>query len=154
MRIVAVLALLSATVTSGAHADSLAQLRLPRLAMDVPVYSGTSQQTLALGAGLVAGTAAPGQVGNAAISAHRYSHFEPLRHVRVGDLVELEVAQSTQHYRVQEVFITDALDVSVLEPSAQQILTLITCYPFDYKGFAPDRLIVRAVRETTPERQN
>ena len=151
MRIVAlVLSLLLAVAASGVHADNLAQLRLPRLDMDVPVYSGASQQTLALGAGLVAGTAELGEIGNAAISAHRYSHFKPLQHVRVGDLVELEVAQGTQQYRVQEVFITDALDISVLAPSAEQILTLITCYPFDYKGFAPDRLIVRAVRETAP----
>ena len=145
-----ILVLLLAASVSNVHAENVAELRLPRLDMNVPVYSGTSQRTLALGAGLVAGTAAPGQVGNAAISAHRYSHFKPLQHVRVGDLVELEVADGTQQYRVQEVFITDALDVSVLDPSAQQMLTLITCYPFDYQGFAPDRLIVRAVREKPP----
>jgi sortase (surface protein transpeptidase) len=49
-----------------------------------------------------------------------------------------------QRFQVGEIFITDPLDVSVLEPANGRILTLITCYPFHYVGFAPDRLIVRA----------
>lgn len=147
MRLFGLISLLLLAAPSAALADNLAQLRMPRLAIDVAVYQGTSQQTLALGAGAVVGTALPGQEGNAAISAHRYSHFKPLQNVRVGDVVELDVAGGTQRYRVEDVFITDALDVSVLDASSRQILTLITCYPFDYDGFAPDRLIVRAARQ-------
>jgi len=37
-------------------------------------------------------------------------------------------------------------DVAVLNPSAGQVLTLVTCYPFYYVGAAPDRFIVRAER--------
>jgi sortase A len=33
-----------------------------------------------------------------------------------------------------------------LEPSADQLLTLVTCYPFYYTGPAPKRFIVRARR--------
>jgi hypothetical protein len=39
---------------------------------------------------------------------------------------------------------TDPLHVGMLEPAERRMLTLITCYPFHYVGFAPDRLIVRA----------
>ena len=38
----------------------------------------------------------------------------------------------------------DPLDISVLDSTDESILTLITCYPFYYVGFAPDRYIVRA----------
>jgi sortase A len=34
--------------------------------------------------------------------------------------------------------------VSVLEPTPDSTLTLITCYPFNYIGAAPQRFVVRA----------
>jgi hypothetical protein len=34
----------------------------------------------------------------------------------------------------------------VLAPTSEEVLTLITCYPFRVLGHAPDRFIVRAVR--------
>jgi hypothetical protein len=37
-------------------------------------------------------------------------------------------------------------DVSVLAPTSEQALTLITCYPFWVLGRAPDRFVVRAAR--------
>lgn len=112
--------------------------------MDVPVYTGTSQRILALGSGHVVGTASPGQPGNAAISAHRGTHFKPLQHINKGDVIELDTATGSERYQVTEVFVTDALDVSVLDESDTQLITLITCFPFTYQGFAPDRFIVRA----------
>jgi sortase A len=41
-------------------------------------------------------------------------------------------------------------DVSVIEPTDEPALTLVTCYPFDYVGSAPERFIVRAVRVDKP----
>jgi hypothetical protein len=35
-----------------------------------------------------------------------------------------------------------------LHSSGNEILTLVTCYPFYFVGFAPDRFIVRAERVT------
>jgi len=42
-------------------------------------------------------------------------------------------------------------DVSVLNPTPGQTLTLVTCYPFSYIGAAPKRFIVRA--EMTADRR-
>jgi sortase A len=39
-------------------------------------------------------------------------------------------------------------DVGVLDPGENEILTLVTCYPFYFVGFAPGRFIVRAERVT------
>jgi sortase A len=38
-------------------------------------------------------------------------------------------------------------DVWVLDPIDHDVLTLITCYPFTYVGAAPQRFVVRAVRQ-------
>ena len=51
------------------------------------------------------------------------------------------------NYKVSEILIVDPLDTSVLEPTDQDTITLITCYPFYFIGFAPDRFIVRATKE-------
>jgi len=49
-----------------------------------------------------------------------------------------------QHFEVFDISIVDALEVSVLDPTDTTVLTLITCHPFYYQGYAPDRYIVRA----------
>ena len=51
-------------------------------------------------------------------------------------------------YHVERTWIVDPEDVSVLDPTTTPALTLVTCYPFYYVGSAPERFIVRAVRDT------
>ena len=126
--------------------SAIAQLRIPRLAMVVPVFDGTHRATLDQGAGFITGTTALGRTGNSAISGHRDKHFKPLQHALVGDVIEVEIDQEIQRFEIEEIFITDPLDLKVLDPTASQILTLITCFPFEYQGYAPDRYIVRARR--------
>ena len=123
----------------------LALLEIERLNMQVPVYPGTDRITLNRGAGIVDGTAYPGEQGNMALSAHRDGFFRPLKDIRVGDVITVRQLQGADQFLVQDIFITDPLDLSVLEPTDKATITLITCYPFYYVGFAPDRLIVRAV---------
>ena len=52
------------------------------------------------------------------------------------------------HYRVVSTKVVSPHDVAVLAPSGNEILTLVTCYPFYFVGPAPDRFIVRAERVT------
>jgi sortase A len=47
-------------------------------------------------------------------------------------------------YAVATTRIVEPSDVSVLAATADPTLTLVTCYPFDYVGTAPQRFIVRA----------
>ena len=130
----------------------LALLAIERLDLQVPVFPGTDRFTLNRGAGLVDGTAYPGESGNIVLSAHRDSFFRPLKDIRVGDTIALRTLEASQRFKVAEIFITDPLDISVLDPTDTPTLTLITCYPFYYVGFAPERLIVRAVPVDGDER--
>jgi len=121
-----------------------ALLTIPRLEIKVPVFLGTDPITLNRGAGVVDGTARPGESGNVAISGHRDSFFRPLEHIAVGDVITLRTLDREQRYAVTDIRIVDPLDVDVLEPTEASVLTLITCYPFHYVGYAPDRFVVRA----------
>jgi sortase A len=44
---------------------------------------------------------------------------------------------------VTQLKIVEPTDVSVLDPTDEPSVTLVTCYPFYYVGNAPQRYIVR-----------
>ena len=64
-------------------------------------------------------------------------------------LLQLSVTTShgTLAYRVVGFRVVEPNDLSVLSPTDDDTLTLITCYPFRYVGSAPQRFIVTARRE-------
>ena len=130
--------------------EPLAVLHIPRIGLDVPVLKGTSDATLDRGAGHVEDTAMPGTPGNSGIAGHRDGFFRGLKDVSVGDAIELETLRETQTYRIERTWIVNPDDVSVLDPTSAQSITLVTCYPFYFVGSAPQRYIVRAVRDGAP----
>lgn len=124
--------------------EPLAVLAIPALDIAVRVYEDGVPLALEAGGSWVTGTAEPGSVGNVAIAGHRDSFFRPLEGIPKGTEIHLSTARSTQTFEVVEVSIVDALDIQPLDPTDQTVLTLITCHPFRYRGYAPDRYIVRA----------
>ena len=124
--------------------ETLAVLRIPTRNIEVPVFDSTDEAALNRGSGHVTGTALPGENGNVAIAAHRDGFFRGLKDIEIGDEIELVTLAGQQTYRVSDLQIVDPLDVSVLEQVDNDVVTLITCYPFYYMGSAPERFVVRA----------
>jgi sortase A len=129
----------------------LAILRVRRIGLEVPVLEGADDITLNRGAGHIDATAEPGTDGNSGIAGHRDGFFRVLKDIAVGDAVELETLYTIETYRVERSWIVDPEDVSVLDPTPNRSLTLVTCYPFYFVGSAPKRYIVRAAAETGPQ---
>ena len=123
----------------------LAMLKIERLNLEAPVYLGTDRVTLDRGVGIIESTAYLGEVGNIGISGHRDGFFRPLKDIKLGDVIEILTPTGVQEFEVSDITIVDALEVSVLDSTDTTVLTLITCYPFYYQGYAPDRYIVRAI---------
>lgn len=121
-------------------------LDVPRLGVSVMIVEGTGTRTLRRAAGHIAGTALPGQPGNAGISAHRDTFFRPLRNIRKDDAITITTLHGALRYRVVSTSIVDPSDVEVLDQGGEEALTLVTCYPFYFVGAAPRRFIVRAHR--------
>lgn len=130
--------------------DPVGILSVPRLKLSTAVVEGDSDEVLETSAGHLPDTPWPWQPGNAAIAAHRDGLFRELRHVKVGDVIEMKTARGDFQYRIAALSIVSPTDVSVLDETEQPSLTLITCYPFYYVGHAPKRFIVRAERTTPP----
>jgi sortase A len=130
----------------------LAVLRLARLGIEVAVLDGTDEWTLNRAVGLIEDTARPGSDGNVAIAGHRDGFFRGLKDIRAGDTLELESFGRVDSYRVEQTWIVEPEDVSVLDPTPTPSVTLVTCYPFYFVGSAPQRFIVRAERTHTRPR--
>src|SRR5579871_2275187 len=129
-----------------ASGDLIGLIKIPRLGMSVIVIEGTSARVLQRAAGHIPGTALPGQPGNVGISGHRDTFFQPLESIRPSDIIILTTLLGEYRYRVVSTRVVIPFDVEVLKTSRNEILTLVTCYPFYYVGPAPDRFIVRAER--------
>jgi sortase A len=139
-----------------AYEESLAQaasaplgiLRIPKIGLEVAVLEGTDDLTLNRAAGHIEDTAKPGEPGNIGIAAHRDGYFRGLKEVATGDTVELETLTGVDTYRITDIWIVKPDDVQVLDATPAPSLTLVACYPFYFVGHAPQRYIVRAVRES------
>jgi sortase A len=125
---------------------AIAALSIPRVQLSAIVLHGSDARTLQRGPGHLEHTAVPGDAGNIVIAGHRDSFFRPLRHIRLADDIFVQTRDGHYHYRVTSLRVVAPREVSVMAPTSEETLTLITCYPFWVLGHAPDRFIVRAAR--------
>jgi sortase A len=124
--------------------DVLGLMDIPRLGLSVAVLQGTSSHTLRLGAGHIESTPLPGEPGNSAIAGHRDTFFRDLKDILPNDEIQIQTSTELLRYQVDWVKVVDPADLSVLAPSTESALTLVTCYPFYLVGPAPQRFVVHA----------
>jgi sortase A len=138
-----------------ADTHPIARLQIPRLAYDEIVLEGATPRSLAFGPARLLSGAAPGEPGNLVLAGHRTSWFKPLAGIALGDIVELAWFDAHTHrlrhrsYVVQTINVVQPEDVSLLMPTADDALTLITCYPFNHGPHSPQRYVVRAAPAKT-----
>ncbi|WP_206447588.1 class C sortase [Agrococcus sp. KRD186] len=135
-------------------ADVMARIRIPSIAVDLPIYHGTDEATLRRGVGHLLGSALPvgGAGTHSVLTAHRGLPeavlFSDLDKVEVGDVFELEVYGEVLVYRVREVQVIDPGNTDLLLPeSGDDLVSLVTCTPL---GINSHRIIVTGERIATP----
>lgn len=126
----------------------IGRIEILRLGVSVVVVEGTDKPMLRRAVGHIIGTAFPGQPGNIGLAGHRDTFFRPLRNIQRNDVITLTTLGGEYRYRVVSTKVVSPYDVAVLNPDGNEILTLVTCYPFYFVGSAPSRFIVRAERVT------
>jgi len=116
---------------------------IPEIGLDNIVLKGADQNTLSYGLGLVDNDVNLYQNKyNIVISGHRDTHFNKLKSINKGDKVILEHIEGKSEYIVDDIVLVDPSEIEYLEKNKFNMLTLITCYPFNYIGDAPLRMIV------------
>jgi len=128
-----------------APADGLiGRIEIPRLLLSAVVVEGVDKTTLRRAVGHIPGTALPGEAGNVGLAGHRDTFFRPLKDMRIKDEIQLSTLKGIFKYEVVSLRVVDPHNVGVLAQSGENVLTLVTCYPFYFIGPAPKRWIVRA----------
>jgi sortase A len=122
----------------------IAEILVPRLGVRRVVLTGATGESMAFGLGHVDGTASPGTSGNVVIAGHRDTEAAFLRHVRIGDEVSVHTATGWRAYMVRETAVVSMRDGWVVEPSADDQLRLVTCYPFSGLRGGEQRYVVIA----------
>ncbi|MEZ5332730.1 MAG: class D sortase [Thermoanaerobaculia bacterium] len=128
-----------------APGSPVAKLSAAELSLDVVALEGVGGDVLRRGAGHFPGTALPGSPGNAAFAAHRDTFFRGLAGAEPGQRIRVETRDKTFLYAIESTRIVSPDAVEVVGPRpGGSFLTLVTCYPFDWIGPAPQRFVVRA----------
>lgn len=130
----------------------MARIRIPAIDVDLPVYHGTSDETLLRGAGHLEGSHLPvgGPSTRSVITAHRglanSTMFTNLNEVRKGDTFSVEVMGEVLTYQVFEVEVIEPTETSSLRArEGEDLVTLITCTPL---GVNSHRIVVTGKRIT------
>ena len=120
------------------------------LAMELPIYHGTSQEVLEKGAGHLFGTSLPvgGKSTHSVITGHtglgKARLFTDLTELKKGDLFYISVVSRNLAYRVDQISVVKPEDTGKLQiMDGEDYVTLMTCTPY---GINSHRLLVRGSR--------
>lgn len=135
--------------------DAFAYVRIPKLALTMPVYHGTSDAALSAGVGHVESTSLPvgGDDTHAVLSAHSgmsgMRAFDDIEKLSPGDVFGVHVLGDWYCYRVEssETVLPDEVDRFDIQPG-RDMVTLVTCVPY---GVNDHRYLVHAVRCPMPD---
>jgi sortase A len=112
----------------------IALIEIDKIDLKLPVLEGATKANMKHAAAHMKETAPLGEIGNAAIAAHRARTtgrlFNRLNEVVVGDVITVKTSDQVFNYEVYDISVVDPSDVSVLDGNDKdKILTLITCDP-------------------------
>ena len=125
----------------------VAELALPRLEQTQIILAGDSGRTLAFGPGLQEKHQISESASVKVISAHRDTHFNFLKHVVVGDKIELTMPDKKVSYTVVEQGVVDQRFFLSDLTRDDELLLLVTCYPFDtIQAGTDERYVVVATK--------
>lgn len=124
--------------------DNIGSLLIPVLKQKLPIIQGTGADELKKGVGHFIQSVLPGEEDNCVLSGHRDTVFAKLGKLKIGDQLIVQTSVGTYTYEIKRIRIVDKNDKTVIVPADHAVLTLTTCYPFNFVGSAPDRYIITA----------
>ena len=125
-------------------------VKIPKIGVRLPIYHGTTQTILAMGAGHLYGTDLPvgGKSRHTVVTAHTgmpdATMFDDLNTLKKGDYFYFDVQGKTFRYRVFRINVVEPNDIRLLRrEKGRDLATLITCTPY---GINTHRLLVTGYR--------
>ena len=123
-------------------------LYIPSIDLELPILTNVTEKGLNKTCARVTNTGAPG-CNNYCIMGHvmkNYGYiFNRLHEVRKGDIITVKARNYTYNYRVTEIFVTEGLDMNILEDVEGKQIVTVFCCSYQVKN---GRLVVRGELET------
>ena len=113
--------------------ESPTRLVIPAIGVDWPIVPGDGWEELKRGVGHRVGTVNPGERGNMVLSGHNDVFgevFKDLEALKNGDEIQVFAGGRMFKYQVRAKRIVLPSDLSVLQPTRDSVVTLITCHPY------------------------
>ncbi len=136
--------------------DVLGYIEIPSINIKLPIYYGTSVDTLKKGVGVLDGTSLPvgGENTHSVLSAHtglaNQKLFTDIDKLKDGDVFYLHILKKDLAYKVNQIKVVHPDEIDDLKISeGKDYVTLLTCYPY---GINTERLLVRGWRTDLSER--
>lgn len=137
------------------YQDAMGRIVIPEIAVDLPIYHGTSAETLDRGVGHLFGTHLPvgGEGTRSLLTAHtglsQATLFDNVKDLETGDVFYVSVAGENFKYEIDtiETVLPDETD-SLAPVAGEELVTLITCTPY---GINTHRLLVTGHRVAMDE---
>ena len=117
------------TILAEENTDVIGHLKIDSIGLNGPIKDGTELSVLKTGIGHFKDT--PHFSGNICFAAHNRGYnqnfFERLNEVKKGDKVEYITKYETQEYYISEIKEISETDLTVLNPTQEDQITMITC---------------------------
>lgn len=127
-----------------AEGDKIGSLSIPVLKQTLPIIEGTGTDDLKRGVGHFVQSVLPGEADNCVLSGHRDTVFTRLGKMKIGDRFVVRTSAGTFNYEIKRIRIVGKDDRTVIVPTDHAVLTVSTCYPFNFVGPAPKRYVLVA----------
>ena len=125
-------------------------VEIPKIAIKLPIYHGTSDEALSNGVGHIQGTSLPvgGNNTHAVLSGHRglpsSKLLVRLDEMKKGDYFFIRTCNKTLAYKIYNIKVVEPSDISTLKiEKNKDIVSLVTCTPY---GLNTHRLVVTGKR--------
>jgi sortase A len=136
--------LTSSTKPEKTDIQAIAILVIPKINISVAVAEGTDMETLKYAVGHFEGPAMPGEKGNFCVAGHRsYTYnefFNKADELSISDEIIVKTKKGEYTYIIDEIKVVEPTEISVLEPTKEATVTLVTCTPI---RLATHRLIIK-----------
>lgn len=123
----------------GVYDNVIAELRIPAMDCDLPLYLGATRGNMAWGAVQLGKTSMPigGKNTNCVIAGHRGctngAYFLYIENLGIGDKVYIDNLWETLTYKVTEIRVISPTDIPAVHiQEGKDMVTLITCHPYPY----------------------
>ena len=135
------------------YGTKYANIEIPKIDVDLPVYYGDSLEILKKGVGHSTGSYFPGEGGSILYMGHNSKNvFRRFSELEIGDEITVKADYGTYNYKIYDMKLVKETDLDAAPiQKDEEILMVYTCYPFNNIGYATQRYIVYAELENKGE---